>query len=200
VAEAIARQARSMDADVVRVVDAAERGDVDAAARPLGISVATLDALPGVTVDADAAVVVTQGHYDEQALEVLLAASLPYVGLVASRKRGATVRGTLESAGVVNVGALRSPAGLDLGAESAADVAVSILAEIVQTLTAYALEQPPIERTSAEATAIDPICGMSVGIASARHIADIDGTAYYFCCAACRVQFLDNPQAYVARR
>ena len=57
---------------------------------------------------------------------------MPYVGLVASRKRGATVRSLLEDNGVPGVAAVRNPAGLDLGGRTAAEIALSILAEIVQ--------------------------------------------------------------------
>ena len=57
---------------------------------------------------------------------------MPYVGLVASRKRGATVRALLEERGVPGVAAIRNPAGLDLGARTPPEVALSILAEIVQ--------------------------------------------------------------------
>src|ERR1700674_2341947 len=94
IAEALARVARGMDYDVVRVVDARERRDVEPGSAALGVAVVSLDDLASVVRDGttDSAVVVSQGHYDEQALEVLLKAGVPYVGLVASRTRGATVR------------------------------------------------------------------------------------------------------------
>ena len=124
-------------------------------------------------------------------------ASVPYVGLVASHKRGATVRSLLEENGVPGVAALRSPAGLDLGARTAPEVAVSILAEIVQIHTSQAREQAPAT-ASAATSAVDPVCGMSVVVASARHKAEVDGASYYFCCANCRAKFLRDPQVYLA--
>ena len=45
--------------------------------------------------------------------------------------------------------------------------------------------------------ALDPVCGMSVTVDSARQTAEVDGVAYYFCCAQCRAKFLKNPQAYL---
>jgi xanthine dehydrogenase accessory factor len=118
------------------VVDAGEPADINAEAAALGVTVATLDALASILRGAaDAAVVVaSQGHYDEAALEARLKSSAPYVGLVASRKRGAAVRALLEGSGVPRLATLRNPAGLDLGARTPQEVALSILAEIVQML------------------------------------------------------------------
>ncbi|MCX7602091.1 MAG: XdhC family protein [Meiothermus sp.] len=80
-------------------------------------------------------VVASQGHYDEDAL-ALIAASMPnpaYLGLVASRKRGATVLDNLELLGVpkTTFPQLKYPAGLDLGGRGRDEVAISILAEII---------------------------------------------------------------------
>jgi xanthine dehydrogenase accessory factor len=202
IADALAQLARSMDYDVVRAVDPRERRDVEPGSMALGINVVSLDDLASVVgvgsanSTPDGAVVVSQGHYDEQALEVLLKAGVPYVGLVASHKRGATIRSLLEENGVAGVAALRSPAGLDLGARTAPEVALSILAEIVQTQTNQAREQTPAP--AAATSALDPVCGMAVSVASARHAAEVDGVAYYFCCAKCRSEFLIDPQAYRA--
>ena len=204
IADALARLARSMDDDVVRVVDPRERRDVEPASAALGINVVALDDLAslvrGGTANCtpDSAVVVSQGHYDEQALEVLLAAGVPYVGLVASHERGATVRSLLEENGVPGVAALRSPAGLDLGARTAPEVALSILAEIVQSRTSRSMEPAPATAPAVATSAVDPVCGMSVIVASARHVGEVNGTVYYFCCANCRAEFLKDPQTYLA--
>jgi xanthine dehydrogenase accessory factor len=196
VAEALARLARGMDYDVVRVVDARERRDVDPGSAELGVTVVSLEDLASLFRDGtpDNAVVISQGHYDEQALEVLLKTGVPYVGLVASRARGATVRSLLAESGVPGVAALRSPAGLDLGARTAPEVALSILAEIVQAQTSREREQTPAP--AAATNAVDPVCGMNVTVAAARHMAEADGVAYYFCGASCRAKFLKDPQAY----
>lgn len=205
VAESLTRLARSMNYDVVRVVEDRELRDSEQEAATLGVTVVTLDALETMLRKGGAdlaAVVVSQGHYDEEALESILRCGVPYVGLVASRTRGAAVRVLLEQRGVPGVATIRNPAGLDLGARTPPEVALSILAEIVQarpsgvrveTVTASPAAQP-----SAPATAVDPVCGMSVTLASARQKAEIDGVIYYFCCANCRAKFLDNPQAYRA--
>ena len=143
-----------------------------------------------------AAVVASQGHYDEEALETILkSGAASYVGLVASRKRGAVMRDALERGGIADTGMVRMPAGLDLGARSAPEVALSILAEIVQSQSSVVAEPDELPATT---TAIDPVCGMEVVISSAKHVAEVDGTRYYFCCPHCRAQFLADPHAYLA--
>jgi len=78
--------------------------------------------------DDDAAVVVaSHGHGEEEALEAALATAVPYVGLVASAKRGAAVRESLSA----DTSRLHTPAGIDIGARTPEHVALSILAEIV---------------------------------------------------------------------
>jgi xanthine dehydrogenase accessory factor len=205
VAESLAQLARSMNYDVVRVVDDREQRDIEQEVATLGVTVVTLDALQAILQTSGAgggdvsAVVVSQGHYDEEALEPILRCGVPYVGLVASRTRAAAVRAVLDERGVPGTAAIRNPAGLDLGARTPPEVALSILAEIVKAhpsgvrAATTSVVAPP-----AAATAIDPVCGMSVVVAGARHAAEVDGVSYYFCCANCRSKFLKDPQAYRA--
>jgi xanthine dehydrogenase accessory factor len=211
IASALARLARSLDYRVVRIVDARERADIEPEAAAFGYVVATLDGIddhlerPGDERDERAVVVASQGHYDEEALAAALKCGVPYVGLVASRTRGAKVRALLEEQRVSGVAALRNPAGLDLGARTAPEVALSILAEIVQARSSEAHEEAaakaPRKTAPAElpAVATDPVCQMQVEIATARHKAELDGVTYYFCCAGCKARFLEQPHAHVAR-
>src|SRR2546428_9628907 len=207
VADALTRLARSMDYDVCRVVDAREQRDLAQAAGALGVTVVALDALETILRDGNrgradqAAVVASQGHYDEQALASILKCDVSYVGLVASRKRGATVRALLEEHGVPGVASVRIPAGLDLGARTPAEVALSILAELVQAHPSGTPAQgtapgDATSVTSMPASAVDPVCGMHVDVATARHTADVDGVVSYFCCANCRAKFLHDPRPY----
>jgi xanthine dehydrogenase accessory factor len=211
VAEWVARLARSMNYDVVRVVDGREQRDLAQEAAALGVTVVRLDALEGILQEVGpavsdlAAVVASQGHYDEETLESILRCGVPYVGLVASRTRGAAVSAMLEQRGVPGVATIHSPAGLDLGARTPQEVALSILAEIVQARpsgTRVVAPTPaaasPVAGPDTSATAVDPVCGMSVTIASARQKAEVDGVMYYFCCANCRTKFLNDPHAYLA--
>jgi xanthine dehydrogenase accessory factor len=110
------------------------------------------------------------------------------------------VREYLQGSGVPRVADIRNPAGLDLGARTAPEVALSILAEIVQlapSARARTDEPTSVEPTNPR-TAIDPVCGMEVEIATARHSAQMDGVTYYFCCPHCRAHFLKAPQSYLS--
>jgi xanthine dehydrogenase accessory factor len=205
VAAALARVGRSLDYEVVRVVEEGERIEIARDASH-GVSVVPLTALDetlgkgrGATGDR-AVVVASQGHYDEEAVASALRCGAPYVGLVASRARGAAVRALIEKSGVPGVAALHNPAGLDLGARTPAEVALSILAEIVQVHASHSLATGPAAGAAApvSAVALDPVCGMEVGTATARHKTDHDGVTYYFCCAGCRARFVQEPQAFLS--
>ena len=79
-------------------------------------------------------VVATQGHDDEDVLERAVAARPAYLGLVASERRGAAVLGYLKDRGVPGdqLDQVKVPAGLDLGRTSHREIAVAVLAELVQ--------------------------------------------------------------------
>jgi xanthine dehydrogenase accessory factor len=155
-------------------------------------------------------VIATHGQYDELALEQALATTAPYIGLVASRKRADSVREYLAQQGFTDAQLQRfkSPAGLDIQARRGDEIALGIMAEIVQRRrnsaelawlpTLAAATQPE----TAPATAIDPICGMSVTIADAKHTYEYQGTTYYFCCPGCKTTFRKVPEQYagVAQR
>jgi xanthine dehydrogenase accessory factor len=141
---------------------------------------------------ADAVVVATMGRGDEEALERALAGPAGYVGLVASRKRAEAVAATLRTADVSDdaLARLKSPAGLDLGPIRQEEVAVAILAELVAWRHSRAPSEPP------PAEAVDPVCGMTVSLASAETFV-YQGTTYAFCCAGCRARFETEPSRYL---
>jgi xanthine dehydrogenase accessory factor len=135
---------------------------------------------------ATAIVVATHGQSDEDALERALSSDADYVSLVASPKRAGVIRAALRARGLPEerLGRLRAPAGLDLGASTPEEIAVSILAEIV------ARRRSP-ERAIAPrpAEARDPICGMTVAIATARHRSETPAGPVYFCGPGCKRAF-----------
>jgi xanthine dehydrogenase accessory factor len=132
-------------------------------------------------------VVATQGHYDEDALEQALAAGAAYVGLVASRRRAEAVLGYLRQRGVPeeDLARVHAPAGLDLGRIPPEEIAVAIAGEIVRLRAEGALRPAAPATVQEPATAVDPVCGMSVDVASSRHRIERDGEVVHFCCAGC---------------
>ena len=193
--------------------------------------IAEADSFPGAgrvlsdtdlaSIDPDATpfvVVATQGQWDEEALAGALRREARYVGLVASPTRAAAVRAWLrDEAGLADdrLAALRAPAGIDLGAETAEEVALSILAELVQVRRGRAdFVASPGPATTApggastraqalltaapdEIVLLDPVCGMTVDRDHARHLAEHDGVVYAFCSLGCRTRFVKEPTAYV---
>jgi xanthine dehydrogenase accessory factor len=144
-------------------------------------------------------VVATQGHFDEDALEHALTTPAAYVGLVASRKRAEAVLGYLRDRGVSDEALARvhAPAGLDLGHVATDEIAVAILAEIVQLRAAGSLDVGAVVETPARHEEIDPVCGMTVDVADARFRTVHDGQTYYFCSAGCLASFTKDPAAYL---
>lgn len=142
--------------------------------------------------DADAVVVATMGHGDEDALAEALAGPAGYVGLVASARRAATVLDALSARGLDEsaLAGLRSPAGLDLGPSTQQEIAVAILAELV----AWRHLRPAEETAVAEA--VDPVCGMTVVLGDATETAVHEGVVYGFCSTHCRHRFEDDPARF----
>ncbi|HEX7213799.1 MAG TPA: XdhC family protein [Methylomirabilota bacterium] len=146
-------------------------------------------------------VVATHGDFDEDALTRVLATPVGYVSLVASRKRAGTIVETLRARGVraEHLDRLKAPAGLDIGAVTPEEIAVSILAEIIQTRHGRKIEPGSSGAIPAAVTeAKDPVCGMTVEIATARHQSDWAGRSVYFCCLRCKEIFDADPRRYAA--
>jgi len=155
-------------------------------------------------VDASAVVVVaTQGHGDEDAIGIAAAAQPAYVGLVASRKRGEAVLGYLADRGVSPevLDRVRVPVGLDLGHTSHREIAVAVLAELVQLRVAgaFAPKRTVVPARAMPATVIDAVCGMTVAADRTSHPLERRGVAYYFCSAGCRAAFEKDPAAYLPK-
>jgi xanthine dehydrogenase accessory factor len=142
--------------------------------------------------------VATMGDRDIEAIEAVLSRSPAYVGVIASAKRFALLRDALLARGVSSEALARvtAPAGLDIGARTPEEIAVSIMAQIVERRRRSAQARSAPEREQPR-EAVDPVCGMSVAVAGARHTAEVLGVAYYFCCAGCRTKFLAEPARFL---
>jgi xanthine dehydrogenase accessory factor len=144
-------------------------------------------------------VVSTQGECDEEALENALRTDAAYVAFVASKTKAAKVLEYLGERGVSaeRLKEVKAPAGMDIGASSPEEIAVSILAQIVQLNRAkpVAREKPALPAMEQQ-QARDPICGMSVNVSAAKHKSHYDGKDFYFCCAGCKQKFDKQPDLF----
>jgi xanthine dehydrogenase accessory factor len=163
------------------------------------------DATAVVDPDATAVVVASHGRDEEPVLEAALRAGVPYVALVASRRRAAAVLAGLDVP-EADRARVHAPAGLDIGARTAPEVALSILAEIVAARPRPAPAAQPAAQPAARspapaaqpvATATDPVCGMEVAVTVGALSVEHAGRTWYFCGSGCRGAFADAPGRYV---
>jgi xanthine dehydrogenase accessory factor len=147
-------------------------------------------------------VVSTQGECDEDALETALLTRASYVAFVASRAKAAKVIQSLGERGIdkLRLDQVRAPAGLNIQACSQAEIAVSILAEIIQLSRSQVMDQTKQPNVPDQTEASDPICGMTVAIAAAKYSSDFEGRAFYFCCSGCKRTFDKQPEKYAVAK
>jgi xanthine dehydrogenase accessory factor len=138
-------------------------------------------------------VIAAHGRDELRILRRGLESGVPYVGLVASPRRGTGVLAELRADGVSDeqLARIDVPAGLDIGARTPPEVALSILARIV----AVRRERRPVEAASAPAkppaprVAVDPICGMTVAALEGTPSVSRGGETVYFCCEGCKAKY-----------
>jgi xanthine dehydrogenase accessory factor len=153
-------------------------------------------------------VVSTQGEQDEEALEQALETEAEYIAFVASRTKAEKILKAFAEGGASeeSLKRVRAPAGLAIRAKSPEEIAVSILAEIIQV---KANRGAAVPREAGEAKlgemklgegvaeeTTDPICGMTVMIVGAKYTSEYKGHRFYFCCGGCKQAFEREPERY----
>ncbi|MFJ5156222.1 XdhC family protein [Streptomyces sp. NPDC088353] len=148
--------------------------------------------------DLDVVVIATHGRDEETVLIEAVRAGVPYIGLVASPKRGAAVLTALDLTEEQRA-RIHTPAGLDIGARTPAEIALSVYAEIIAlrpqaARAARRRAESATPQTLAED--VDPVCGMTVAITPDTLALDRAGSRVYFCGPGCRHAFADDPSRY----
>lgn len=162
---------------------------------PLGYEVAAFsDPLP---IDTAAVVIASHGRDETDALAAALRAGVPYVGLVASRKRGEAVVGAMDICGSMKA-RVHTPAGLDIGARTPSEIAMSILAEIVASRPRPTGRMVGVDAAATIATGLDPVCGMTVAAVESSFHLDHEGERVWFCGSGCLRAFASDPANYVS--
>lgn len=142
-------------------------------------------------------VIATMGNRDEEGLLAVIGARPKYLGLVASKKKSEALFEYVRTTGATDedIAVIRCPAGVEIGSETMPEIALSVAAEIVRVRRASAEPQAVIENV-----ATDPICGMTVDIATAKYSAVVDGKTFYFCCLRCKETFEKPQMTQIGRR
>lgn len=157
-------------------------------------------------------IITTQGEDDELSVKKALQTSVNYVGFVASTKKSEDIKTYLADAGIseARVAELRSPVGLDINAKLASEVAISILAEVIDHFrkeksssgsccgsAASSETKEEVNSQFAEDYYINPVCNVPVSKKNPKHIVEYAGEQVYFCCDGCKVSFENDPSKYI---
>ena len=149
-------------------------------------------------------VICTQGENDEEALEQVLAQQCFYKGFVASPKKKTAIFENLVEQGIniEKINAFHSPAGIDITAKKPQEVAISILAEIIQVQnnlpnTGFTEFETNTPGAQSPKYYINPVCGVPVDINNPKHIVEYNNEKIYFCCDGCKIKFDAGPEKYM---
>jgi xanthine dehydrogenase accessory factor len=163
--------------------------------------VATGDEPANVREGDLAMIIAAHGKGELEALKAAIDAKLPYIGLVASPKRGKALLEELRADGVAeaDLAGVDYPAGIDIGARTPPEVALTVLARVIQTRYSENYTAPvraPADQV-APTFAIDPICGMTVTAEPGTLHLEHAGETVYFCAPGCKKTYekerLDGP-------
>jgi xanthine dehydrogenase accessory factor len=159
-------------------------------------------------------VVATMGTGDEEGLAAVAGTRPQYLGLVASKEKAKALFQYIHDKGTPSeqLDRIKCPAGLELGGETLPEIALSVMAEITRLRRAVP-EQAAQEVKGSKGASLpimqeiaptlaeshDPVCGMTVTIASARYKTVLEEKTFYFCCLRCQEAFERSPQLYLEK-
>jgi len=138
--------------------------------------------------DTSAVVIASHGGPEAELIRAALDNGVGYIGLVASKVRGASILNELELSDVERA-RIHTPVGLPIGAKTPAEIAVSIAAELIAAVRDGSLIRPAKPVNGGAREAVDPVCGMKVPIGPATEHLELGGANYWFCCPGCRTAF-----------
>lgn len=148
-------------------------------------------------------IVCTQGERDAESLYAAINGNPQYLAFVASRRKANSIFTELRGMGITfdQLKNIKTPAGLDIGAKTPHEVAISILAQVIQDFRSAAAEPAAEEQLKATMAGndyyINPVCQVPVQKSTAKHVLDYQGEQVYFCCDGCKVSFEKEPEKYI---
>lgn len=167
-------------------------------------SLTTLDEYELKDLPNDYVVVCTQGEDDAKHLLTAIKSNPKYIAFVASRRKANGIFMGLKSEGIGHddLIKIKTPAGLDINAKTPQEVAISILAQIIENKRSEEGNSEDdkfknLELEINDELYINPVCKIPVQKNSAKHILEYKGEKVYFCCDGCKESFEKEPEAYM---
>jgi xanthine dehydrogenase accessory factor len=155
----------------------------------LGYDARRVEAVDGAELaEATAVVIANLGGSEAEMIAAALEARVGYIGLVASRVRGASVLDALALSDADRA-RVHTPVGLPIGAKTPAEIAVSIIAEVIAAIRVEGLSATDRPFVTVPGQVTDPVCGMTVVIGASTPQLALAGEDYWFCSAGCRAAF-----------
>jgi xanthine dehydrogenase accessory factor len=159
---------------------------VAAQAESLGFAFAAVRTLEGRRPEGAVAVIIASHGSDEsESIRAALDADVRFIGLVASHRRGDALLDAMDLTKEER-NRVHSPVGLDIGARTAAEVALSIMAGVVRAMRIEGLVAPGTQEPQPSSQVIDPVCGMTIIVGPDTPHRTVDGAEQWFCSTACR--------------
>lgn len=160
-------------------------------AGPLGFVMQNCDPKALDLDDCVAVLVSSHGRYEGETIRAALDAGAQFIGLVASKTRGAAV---LDELGLSDEQRrlVRTPVGIDIGAKTAEEIALSILAELVRAVRVDGIRSNMLRSRKEPESALDPVCGMEVVVAHDSPHLVVDGADQWFCGPGCRTSYAEE--------
>ncbi len=166
---------------------------LDVLATHLGFGVDRTAAVPDVR-GCVAVLISSHGRNEEQTIRAAVDAGVGFIGLVASAARGAAVLDSLDLSPDERA-RIHTPVGIDIGARTAEEIALSILADVVRAVRTEGLIAPKTEGSNRPIEAIDPVCGMTVTVVDDTPYLNVEGTDFWFCNPGCRTRYAEETEA-----
>jgi xanthine/CO dehydrogenase XdhC/CoxF family maturation factor/YHS domain-containing protein len=138
--------------------------------------------------ETNAVVIASHGGPEAEIIRAALDNGVGYIGLVASKVRGASILNDLELSEAERA-RIHTPVGLPIGAKTPAEIAVSIAAELIAAVRDGSLTRSTAPVNVGPTEAVDPVCGMTVPIGPATEHLQLAGADHWFCGPGCRTAF-----------